>query len=367
MDASRRVWRAAGLAPFVVLLTVSSALAQVSRTFIASYGNDADNCSLTLPCRGFAAALAKTQDKGEVVVLDSAGYGPATISQSVSIVAPASVYAGITVSSGVGIAINGSHPRVVLRNVVINGLGGGRGVEVQQPAEVHVYDCEISNLATGIEVTAAGAGSTLYVRGAVVRGSGTAVHVGGKSTFQIEGSRLLENGSGVLVDGGGLGSIRHTVIAGGTVRGVELNSSTALGGIALTIEDSLIADHTFDGVMLKPPCSLDLAIEEVAQERADRGNGTQSSNLVPRGREGRVDDVRRELERKRRDQPVRELEPDATHCYAARVRGEQQASRVDDGLDAADGDDQDGDRLDPHCDVVREDVQQLFHRGGVSV
>ncbi len=270
MDASRRVWRAAGLAPFVVLLTVSSALAQVSRTFVASYGNDADNCSLTLPCRGFAAALAKTQDKGEVVVLDSAGYGPATISQSVSIVAPASVYAGITVSSGVGIAINGSHPRVVLRNVVINGLGGGRGVQVQQPAEVHVYDCEISNLATGIEVTAAGAGSTLYVRGAVVRGSGTAVHVGGKSTFQIEGSRLLENGSGVLVDGGGLGSIRHTVIAGGTVRGVELNSSTALGGIALTIEDSLIADHTFDGVMASVAPSSDSIRVDIARTTLTR-------------------------------------------------------------------------------------------------
>jgi len=240
--------RATWLALFALSIAASSALAQVPRTFVASYGNDANSCSLAMPCRGFAAALAKTEVKGEVIVLDSAGYGPAAITQSVSIIAPAGVYAGITVSSGVGVAINGSYIRVVLRNLAINGLGGAVGVQLQQPAEVHVYECEISNLVTGIEVAAAGAASNLYVRSTLVRGALNAIHIDGNSTFEIDDSRLLENGDGIRVDSGGSGSIRHTTIAASTGTGVYLNSTAAGTGVALTIEDTLIADIAFDGV-----------------------------------------------------------------------------------------------------------------------
>ena len=42
------------LASFVLAMTDAEASAQ--RTFVASYGNDANVCSLTQPCRGFAAA-----------------------------------------------------------------------------------------------------------------------------------------------------------------------------------------------------------------------------------------------------------------------------------------------------------------------
>jgi hypothetical protein len=81
----------------------SSGAAQ--RTFVASYGSDANPCSLTAPCRGFAAAVAQTSTDGEVIVLDSAGYGTVTIAQSVSIIAPPGVYAGISVFSGDGITV----------------------------------------------------------------------------------------------------------------------------------------------------------------------------------------------------------------------------------------------------------------------
>ena len=45
------------------------------RTFVASTGDDGDPCSLSLPCRSFAAAILQTNAGGEVVVLDSGGYG----------------------------------------------------------------------------------------------------------------------------------------------------------------------------------------------------------------------------------------------------------------------------------------------------
>lgn len=102
------------------------ALASAQRTFVASTGNDANatnNCSIMFPCRSFAAAMAQTQDGGEIVVLDSAGYATVTIDRSVSIVAPHGVYAGITAFSGNAVTSTGL--RVALRGLTLNTFGAG--------------------------------------------------------------------------------------------------------------------------------------------------------------------------------------------------------------------------------------------------
>jgi hypothetical protein len=70
-------------ATLIALAVADSAIA-VQRTFVASFGltaNAAFNCSLAKPCRAFNEALGVTSADGEVVVLDSAGYGPVTITQ----------------------------------------------------------------------------------------------------------------------------------------------------------------------------------------------------------------------------------------------------------------------------------------------
>src|SRR5262245_34837012 len=72
-----------------------SALPAAQRTFVASTGSDANPCTLTAPCRSFATAIANTSPNGEVIVKDTAGYGPVTITKSVSIVSPPGVYGGI--------------------------------------------------------------------------------------------------------------------------------------------------------------------------------------------------------------------------------------------------------------------------------
>src|SRR5215467_8341508 len=86
-------------------LSVTSASAQAQRTFVSGLGSDSNPCARTAPCRTFTQALLGTAAGGEVVVLDSAGYGAFTITQPVSIIAPPGVYAGISVFSGDGITI----------------------------------------------------------------------------------------------------------------------------------------------------------------------------------------------------------------------------------------------------------------------
>ena len=88
------------LVAVAIVVAGNSAHAAAQRTFVASYGqpaNTALNCSIASPCRAFSEAMSATNAGGEVIVLDSAGYGNVTIAQSVSIIAPTGVYAGISV------------------------------------------------------------------------------------------------------------------------------------------------------------------------------------------------------------------------------------------------------------------------------
>ena len=71
-----------------LLLWPAEAGAQAQRTFVSGVGSDGNPCSRTAPCRTISQALMGTSSGGEVIVLDSAGYGPVTITQAVSIIAP---------------------------------------------------------------------------------------------------------------------------------------------------------------------------------------------------------------------------------------------------------------------------------------
>ena len=109
-------------------LSATPAFGQATRTWVSNFGNDADPCSATAPCKTFAGAIGKTFIGGEINVLDSAGYGTVTITKSITIDGEGA-HASILSSgvSGVTIRIPDSpddpHRRVVLRNIAINGTG----------------------------------------------------------------------------------------------------------------------------------------------------------------------------------------------------------------------------------------------------
>ena len=76
---------------FALSTLAATHAAAAQRTFVATDGspaNTAFNCSITKPGRAFSQAISATYDKSEVIVLDSAGYGTVTITQSVSTIAP---------------------------------------------------------------------------------------------------------------------------------------------------------------------------------------------------------------------------------------------------------------------------------------
>lgn len=132
----------------ILLLAASNLVAATAqRTFVASSGVDNPTCSLGTPCRSFAAAVTATNPAGEVIVVDSAGYGPVTITKPVSIIAPPGIYGGISVFPGNdGVTIDAPGSTVVLRGLSINGQGGAYGIRSQAAARVRVENCVVSNM-----------------------------------------------------------------------------------------------------------------------------------------------------------------------------------------------------------------------------
>ncbi len=166
------------LAAGVLVAAVAQAAAQ--RTFVhsAPVGDDANtafNCSSSKPCRSFSAALGITLPGGEIVALDSAGYGPVTISQAVTIVAPAGVYAGITVpASGTGVKVQaGATDTVTLRGLTIT---------------------TASNQTLGIVFTS---GKSLLIDRAVISGFGKGVAQFGAGNLTVRDSAISEGVTGI--------------------------------------------------------------------------------------------------------------------------------------------------------------------------
>src|SRR5215813_10008307 len=112
------------VASVITVALASAAVASAARTFVSGSGSDGNtgaNCPQGSPCRSFAAAYGVTTSGGEIIALDSAGYGTLTITGPVSIVG--ALIASVQVpASGTGITISAAASDVViLKNIQING------------------------------------------------------------------------------------------------------------------------------------------------------------------------------------------------------------------------------------------------------
>lgn len=233
--------RLACVLPLLVLLAVAPASFGAQRTFVRSTGVDSNPCSLAAPCRSFAAAIAATDPAGEVVVLDSAGYGPVTIAQSVSILAPRGVYAGISVFGDAGVRINGAGIDVTLRGLSINGLGGTNGIDFAQGARLTIDGCAISNMTAGGIVLHAGA-NTFVANVSVRKSGGAGIEVGAADNAAIVDSEIAVNVlHGLWLHGGARASVHRSVISGNLLAGIRADAGSP--GTRLVVRASVIADH----------------------------------------------------------------------------------------------------------------------------
>src|SRR5216117_1866651 len=142
------------LASLIFAFALCTTTEAQTRTFVSGLGSDANPCTRLSPCRSFQRAHDVVVAGGEVIAVDSAGYGPITITKSVSIIGDGN-YAGINTSSGNGVTIVTAGITVNLRSLIIAGLGTAtNGINVTSVGNLHVEECVISGFAgLGIDVS----------------------------------------------------------------------------------------------------------------------------------------------------------------------------------------------------------------------
>lgn len=232
----------------------ASANAQVQRTFVsAQRGDDANtvnNCSVGNPCRSFNSAISVVTAGGEVVALDSGGYGVFTASKAVSVTGPTGVYVAITAFSGNAITVNaGASDTVVLRGLTIKGLGATHGINYASGGALHVENCVISDFGngSGIEASTA-ANGLLYVKDTFSRGNYHGIRVAtasGTITASIDHVRLEKNYFGLAGASNSFVTIRDSVVAG-----AARNSSISYAGITTQATTGLTTTVIVENTMV---------------------------------------------------------------------------------------------------------------------
>ena len=248
----RRTYALVTVALALFVLAVTDAGASVKRTFVASGGlaaNVAFNCSIANPCRRFSEALGVTAPNGEVIVLDSAGYGAVTIAQSVSIIAPAGVYAGVSVFSGDGITVNGAGIKVILRGLTVNGQGGTNGIVYTQGSNLHVENCVVSGM-SGYGLTSTATNSNLMVVDTLIRENGLAgVYLTNAMLATFERVQIKHNdGAGLYALNGPIVSIKDATISHNNVDGLAAATLNVAGYTKLLVENSQVVFNAESGV-----------------------------------------------------------------------------------------------------------------------
>ncbi len=195
-----------------------------------------------------------TDPGGEVIVLDSGGYGAVTIAQSVSIISPLGVYAGISGFSGTAIEINAPSGYVSLRGLFLNGQGGVTGIRVIAANVTHIENVLITGFfGNGIEVIDSG---QTFVDDSIVRncaaGSGILVApTAGVARVSVDHARLEFDGWGFAADSGALVTIRDSVAANSDNSGIWFRNNGSLTPAVGLIENTTVTESLSQVPMLQ--------------------------------------------------------------------------------------------------------------------
>jgi hypothetical protein len=235
--------RAATCTALVAAALTATASAQPSRVFVASTGNDTVNagagCTRALPCRSFFIALFIVAAGGEVIALDSAGYGRVHITKSVTITGEG-VYAGSP-----EVSINAPGARVTLRHLNLVSRGATSfGLQARDTAAVHLEQVVISGFeGYGMSIVSV---PSVVIRDSVIRDNqSTGIFVANSEVtldrVRVEGHR----DNGILVEDSRL-VMRDTAISGSGGYGLWARDSTST---VIDMEHCQVLDSGSTGIL----------------------------------------------------------------------------------------------------------------------
>ena len=267
--------------------STSSALSQVvnpasltnQRSFVSSVGDDTNLCKLDSPCRTLTAAMVVTSPGGEIIVLDSAGYGTTTVTKPITITAPTGVYAGISVFSGTGIVVNPGSGKVTLRGLTLTGLGGTTGIDFQSGAALYVERTIVTGFTgAGLNATLPAAGA-LFIRGSYFRENGIGASLAtGPGVVKpldatIDRSQFENNGTGLRLTGfSATAAIRNSIFTAGTV-GIAIQPTIGGAKSAIDMRNTTVSKGTTAGIVVGGNGAASATLSITGSQVTDNGIG----------------------------------------------------------------------------------------------
>jgi len=257
-----------------------SAHAQATRTWVSGVGDDANPCSRTAPCKTFAGAISKTAASGEIDTLDPAGFGGVTITKSLTIDGTSGL-GGVLVSSGNGIVVNAANTDVViLRNLDINGVGGGTaGILILAAKDVRIENCQIFRF-SGRGIEDRRTSGHLAVTNTVVNDNGQTGILAipaGSSTLNVTVDQVQMHGngnSGLAVTNGVRAVVARSSATSNTVMGFYADT-----GATLDVDDSVAFGNGNTGIMALTGATVRLSNTTVTTNATGLHAGAGSSIL----------------------------------------------------------------------------------------
>jgi hypothetical protein len=220
-----------------------------------------------------------TNPGGEVIALDSAGYGAFTVTQAVTIQAPNGVYAGVTAFAGDGIDVNaGPSDIVILRGLALNAQGGTNGIVQNSSGTLHIENCVINGFTSGAGIAFNGLGS-LQVNDSTIRNNNDGIAVAPftpTATASIENVRLKGNVNGLHVKAGSIVAIRNSVASGNTI---GLWAEAGNDQAELNVESCMVTENSGVGIQATNPGGFVDATCRVSNTLVSR-NGTGLQGLA---------------------------------------------------------------------------------------
>ena len=208
------------------------AAAQGLVRYVATYGNDFNPCTRSLPCRTLQRGVYAAPSGGQVQILDSGEFTAENtyadgvgIDKSITISA-IGVRASLTSREQFdgGIGIRGENTRVVLRGLHVNGDGVGyEGISISNAASVHIEDCTIEGF-TQDGIHGSYPYTELLISDAVLRENGLNGIDWGPGPLMVSHSRFERNGgSGLSIAYTFRSTITRSAFTGNGYHGIRLN------------------------------------------------------------------------------------------------------------------------------------------------
>jgi hypothetical protein len=216
-------------------LSAQAALAAKSRVFVSGRGADNAACgAISSPCREISFVLNSglVSPRGEIAILDSAGFGPFVVRQAVAIINGGTGVASVeepTAGKTAVLVSAGASDRVILRGLDIGGAGTGQtGIAFTSGASLSIEKCVVHDFAvSGIGLGPRASANIVVSHTVTENNGGHGLYVQPSASAAINVVVTLRDVEAYGNGGNGVGIYGNFVTPFAKVRAVAVNSTAS--------------------------------------------------------------------------------------------------------------------------------------------